>query len=222
MLAWFVAKVATLASVSRRPAPIALQYFYSLANRDIEEELVPLAAEFQMALQPWSPLAFGLLTGKYDRRTVEAAAPRSGGLPRNAGSLDAARPDNDKRLDGANPFGDSLFTERNWKIVEALRRVSQECGEPAARVALAWVIGRPGVCSTLVGVSRLEQLHDNFAALGTRLSDAHREQLVDVVSAPEQKMLYQLFAPSARQHVVFGGGAVQSWAERSSARRGPG
>ncbi|MBC7939071.1 MAG: aldo/keto reductase [Chitinophagaceae bacterium] len=210
--AWFVAWVATLAAASGRPAPIALQYFYSLVNRDIEEEFVPLAAEFDMAIQPWSPLAFGLLTGKYDRRTVEAAAPRAAGLPRDAASPGAERADDDKRLDGANPFGDALFTARNWEIVEVVQRVSRECGESAARVALAWVRGRRGVSSTLVGVSKVEQLRDNIASLEVRLSDAHLAEL-DAVSAPAQKMLYTLFAPSVRQHAVFGGSAVRAWAE---------
>lgn len=210
--AWYVAKVATLAAASGRPAPIALQYFYSLANRDIEEEFVPLAAEFNMAIQPWSPLAFGLLTGKYDRSAVEAAAPRDGGLPRDAASVDAKRPDDDKRLDGANPFGDSLFTERNWTIVEAVQRVAAECGESAARVALAWVIQRPGVSSTLMGVSKVDQVKDNIAALELHLSDAHLAAL-DQVSSPVRKMLYSLFTPALRQHAVFGGSAVRSWAE---------
>ena len=210
--AWYVAKVATLAAASGRPAPIALQYFYSLANRDIEEEFVPLAAEFGMAIQPWSPLAFGLLTGKYDRRAVEAAAPRDGGLPREAGRPDTERPVDDKRLDGANPFGDSLFTERNWTVVERVQQVAQECGESAARVALAWVIQRPGVASTLMGVSKLVQLQDNIAALDLRLSAAQLAAL-DEVSAPVQKTLYGLFTPSLRQHAVFGGSSVRSWSE---------
>ena len=211
--AWYVAKVATLAATSGRPAPIALQYFYSLVNRDIEEEFVPLAAEFGMAIQPWSPLAFGLLTGKYDRTAVEAASPRDSGLPRDAASADAERrPANDKRLDGANPFGDSLFTERNWTIVEAVQRVASECGESAARVALAWVIQRPGVASTLMGVSNVAQVKENIAAFSIRLSEAHLAEL-DKVSSPTPKMLYSLFTPPLRQQAVFGGSQVRSWAE---------
>jgi aryl-alcohol dehydrogenase-like predicted oxidoreductase len=210
--AWYVAKVATLATASGRPAPIALQYFYSLVNRDIEEEFVPLAREFGMGIQPWSPLAFGLLTGKYQRNAVEAAAPRDAGLPSDAARPDVERPDGDKRLDGANPFGDSLFTERNWTIVDVVRRVADECGESPARVALAWVLQRPGVSSTLMGVSRVEQLQDNIRSLDLRLSDEQLEAL-DTASAPTQKMLYSLFTPSVRQQAVFGGSAVRAWAE---------
>ena len=208
--AWFVAKVATLASTRGLPGPIALQYFYALVNRDIEDEHVPLAAEFGMGIVPWSPLAYGLLTGKYDRATVEASAPKSGGLPRDATKAGELRPAGDKRLDGANPFGDSLFTERNWKILDALNEVAKEAGQTPARVALAWVAGRPGVASTLMGVSRVEQVADNLAALDLVLSPAHRAAL-DAVSAPNPRMLYSLFTPSMRQHAVFGGSVVMPW-----------
>jgi len=207
--AWYVAKVATLAVVRGMPGPIALQYFYSLANRDIEDEHVPLAAEFGLGIQPWSPLAYGLLTGKYDRTIVEASAPRAGGLPREAGTEGNERPEGDKRLDGANPFGDSLFTEQNWAIVDVLRRVASESGETPARIALAWVIGRPGISSTLMGVSRAPQVLENVAALNATLSAEHRAAL-DEISQGEQRMLYSLFTAALRQHVVFGGSAVRA------------
>ena len=208
--AWFVAKVATLAATRGMPGPIALQYFYSLVNRDIEDEHVPLAAEFGMGILPWSPLAYGLLTGKYDRATVEASTLRAGSLPRDAAEAAEQRPADDKRLDGANPFGNSLFTERNWKIVDALKEVAKEAGQSPARMALAWVIGRPGVASTLMGVSRIEQMADNIAALNLELSPAHRTAL-DNVSAPTPRMLYSLFTPALRQHAVFGGSVVRPW-----------
>ncbi len=206
--AWYVAKVATLAAVRGLPGPIALQYFYSLANRDIEDEFVPLAAEFGMGIVPWSPLAFGLLTGKYDRATVESAAPRQSGLPRDAAVEGAERPADDKRLDGANPFGDSLFTERNWKILDALKAVAEESGLSQATVALSWITRRAGVTSTLMGVSKVTQVAQNVAALDVVLSPQHRATL-DAVSAPEQKMLYSLFTPALRQHAVFGGSTVR-------------
>jgi len=213
--AWYVAKLATLASVRGVPGPIALQYFYSLVNRDVEEEHMPLAKEFGMGIVPWSPLAYGLLTGKYDRSIVEAAGPRAGGLPRDAASGDAKRPEGDKRLDGANPFGDSLFTPRNWKIVDELKRVSAEAAESPARVALAWVCGRPGVTSTLMGVSRPEQVLDNAAALDVALSAEHRAALDAVSASADPRMLYSLFTPGLRKHAVFGGSSVDGWETRS-------
>ena len=208
--AWFAAKVATLAAVRGLPGPVALQHFYSLANREAEDEHVPLAADAGLAVVPWSPLAYGLLTGKYDRATVEAGAPRTGGLPNAAGAEGEARSDGDKRLDGANPFGDTLFTDRNWRIVDELKRVAAEAGESPARVALAWVIGRRGVTSTLMGASRVEQVADNVGALDVRLSPEHLGAL-DAVSAPSEMRLSALSMPPMRQHAVFGGAAVTGW-----------
>ncbi|GJE54847.1 MULTISPECIES: aldo/keto reductase [Methylobacterium] len=207
--AWYVAKLATLAALRGLPGPIALQYFYALVNREVEDEHVPLAAEFGMGVVPWSPLAYGLLSGKYDRATVEAAGPRAGGLPKDAAKSGEARPANDKRLDGANPFGDSLFTPRNWDIVEGVRRVAEAVGQSPARVALAWVVGRSGVASTLMGVSRPAQVADNIAALDLVLSPEHRAAL-DAVSAPaEPRLIYGLSRPPLRQAVVFGGAQVR-------------
>ena len=210
--AWYVAKLATLATVYGRPGPIGLQYFYSLVNRDLENEHLPLAAEFGLGVQPWSPLAYGLLTGKYDRATSEAAEARVGGLPRDAAAADATRPADDKRLDGANPFGDTLFTDRNWAIVDVLRQVAEGAGATPAKVALAWVLGRPGVTSTLLGVSRVEQIGENVSALDLVLSPEHRARL-DAISAASDLNLYALFTPAMRTHVVFGGQSVRAWTE---------
>ncbi|WP_426169242.1 aldo/keto reductase [Sandarakinorhabdus sp. DWP1-3-1] len=204
--AWYVAQLATLAAERGLPGPIALQYFYSLVSREVEAEHLPLARDMGLGMMPWSPLAYGLLTGKYNRATVEAGAPRAGGLPSDAGS-GAARAEGDKRLDGANPFGDTLFTPRNWDIVAALQRIATAIEEPPARVALAWVLSRPGVDTALMGVSRVEQVHDNIAATDLRLSAADLAAL-DAASAPQQAMLYGLFTAPMRKAVVFGGSAV--------------
>lgn len=204
--AWYVAKIATLASAHAMPGPIALQYFYSLVSREVEAEHLPLARDMGLGMMPWSPLAYGLLTGKYDRATVEAGKPRAGGLPSDVGR-GSARPDGDKRLDGSNPFGDTLFTERNWRIVECLRIVAETIGETPARVALAWVLAKPGVDTALMGVSRVSQVHDNIAATELRLP-AEQIAILDEASKPEGAMIYSLFTQAARQSRVFGGSAV--------------
>lgn len=206
--AWFVAKIATIAALRGLPGPIALQYFYSLVNRDIEDEHVPLAAEFGMGIVPWSPLAYGLLTGKYRRDQVAAAAPRAPGLPKDAAADGDERPADDRRLDGANPFGDSLFTDRNWTIVDAVCDVAKGMDQSPARVALAWVIGRTGVSSTLMGVSRPAQIADSVAALDIHITPQHRARLDLVSASVEPKMLYTLFTPTLRQQAVFGGSSV--------------
>jgi len=209
--AWYVAKLATLATARGLQGPIAMQYFYSLVNRDIEDEHIPLAREIGSGIVPWSPLAYGLLTGKYDRAKVEAAGPRASGLPNEAAKNNEKRSEDDKRLDGANPFGDSLFTERNWRVVDELKRVAADIGQSPARVALAWVCGRPGVTSTLIGASRAEQVTDNFAALDVQLAPEHRASLDAVSVSSEPRMLYSLFAPAVRQNTVFGGTSVAGW-----------
>jgi aryl-alcohol dehydrogenase-like predicted oxidoreductase len=209
---WYAAQLATLARVRGLPAPIGLQYFYSLVERGVESEHIPLAQAFGMGVVPWSPLAYGLLTGKYERATVEAAAPRRGGVPNEGGGPAIRRPEADKRLDGDNPFGDSLFTERNWRIVDVLKRVATEAAQTPARVALAWVVGRKGVASTLMGVSRPDQVTDNVAGLGISLSPEHLAALDDV-SGGGENMLYGLSRPPFRNRVVFGGADVRGWSD---------
>jgi aryl-alcohol dehydrogenase-like predicted oxidoreductase len=204
--AWYAARIATLASAHAMPGPIALQYFYSLVSREVEAEHLPLARDMGLGLMPWSPLAYGLLTGKYDRATVEAGMPRAGGLPTDVGT-GVSRPENDKRLDGSNPFGDTLFTERNWRIVDTLRNVAETIGETPARVALAWVLSKPGVDTALMGVSRVSQVHDNVAATELRLPP-EQIAVLDEVSKPEGAMIYGLFTQAARQNLVFGGSNV--------------
>lgn len=204
--AWYVAEIATLARAHGVPAPIGLQYFYSLVERGVEDEHLPMSRAFGMGLVPWSPLAYGLLTGKYDRDTVEARPIRQGGVP-NAGGVAGQRPDGDKRLDGDNPFGDSLFTERNWRIVAEVKRIADEQGETAARVALAWVARRPGVAATLMGVSQPAQVSENVAALDLVLSLEHQAAL-DAVSGDGGRFLYGLFKPEVRNQGVYGGATV--------------
>ncbi len=203
--AWYVAQLATLASATHAARPIVMQYFYSLANRDIEDEHVPLARNAGMAIMPWSPLAYGLLTGKYVRSEVEAASPRAAGLPRDAAAKDDTRSATDNRLDGANPFGDSLFTPKNWRIIDELRNISVETGETPARLALQWAVSQPGVTSTLMGVSRPPQMADNITALDVKLSAEHRDALDRVSTSSEPRMLYNLFTPALRSQAVFGG-----------------
>jgi len=206
--AWYVAQVATLAKVLGSAGPIGLQYFYSLVERGAESEHLPLARAAGMGLVPWSPLAYGLLTGKYDREVVEASPKREGGVPNTRAAEDTARLESDKRLDGDNPFGDTLFTERNWKIIDVVRDVAAKMDQTPARVALAWVVGTPGVASTLMGVSRPGQVTDNVLALALDLPAAHRAAL-DAVSGGDQAFLYTLFRPETRNQIVFGGADIQ-------------
>lgn len=133
--AWYVAKMATLAAVHGLPAPIGLQHQYSLIDRSIEREHVPAAREFGLGVQPWSPLGGGFLAGKYRLSDVEGREAMPPGLP-TASSEEGSNGASDGRLNGPNPFGDTLFTDRNWAILDALRSVASEAQAPPARVAL--------------------------------------------------------------------------------------
>lgn len=204
--AWYAAKIATLASKGEGPAPIALQVAYSLVERGIENEHVRMAEEFGMGTVPWSPLGGGLLTGKYDRDDpANRPGSRTPALPdgRPAETGDAGR------LSGPNPFGDTLFTARNFDIVEALVAVAREMGETPAAVALAWLAGRPGVTSVLMGASRVEQLKGNGRSLVLALSDTHRTRL-DEASAPTPTYPAMLWSPTVKRY-VFGGHDVAAW-----------
>lgn len=161
--AWFGAQMAMLARQHGLQGPIMLQHFHSLVERFAEAEHLPMAEEFGLALQPWAPLATGLLTGKYARADVTAA----GG-----------------RLSGENLFGDSLFTDRNWGIVDELKAVAAEAGLPAAQVALAWVLGRSGVAAPIVGATKPAQVASNAASVDVVLSPEHRARL-DAATTPE-------------------------------------
>ena len=185
MPAWYTAKAATLAQVHATPGPIAMQLEYSLVARSIEHEHIAAARECGMGIVPWSPLAAGFLAGKYKR--TDAGTTGEG------------------RLSGPNPFGDSKFTEQNWRVLDTLRLVANQLNRPMAQVALAWVSAQSGVTSPIIGASKVAQLHDNLASLTIQLSPEQRRMLDDV-SAPANVF----FTPGLKK-MIFGGTSVQGW-----------
>ncbi|MBN4093782.1 aldo/keto reductase [Methylobacterium fujisawaense] len=203
--AWYAAQIAALARAHGLPEPIGLQYAYSLLDRGVELDVLPAGRALGLGLVPWSPLAAGLLTGKYGREKLAQAGP-AGSLPDRAG--DAAEGGSDGRLNGDNPFGGMLFTEANFAVVDVLRAVAADVGRPMAQVALAWVARRPGVASVLVGASRPEQLAQNIAALEVVLTPEQQSRL-DEAAAPPQLNPYFIFElPTSR---IFGGERVEAW-----------
>ncbi|MGU3383220.1 aldo/keto reductase [Methylobacterium sp. D53M] len=203
--AWYAAQIATLARAHGLPEPIGLQYAYSLLDRGVELDVLPAGRALGLGLVPWSPLAAGLLTGKYGREKLAQAGP-AGSLPDRAG--DAAEGGSDGRLNGDNPFGGMLFTEANFAVVDVLRAVAADVGRPMAQVALAWVARRPGIASVLVGASRPEQLAQNIAALEVVLTPEQQSRL-DEAGAPPQLNPYFIFElPTSR---IFGGERVEAW-----------
>ncbi|MDP9085863.1 MAG: aldo/keto reductase [Pseudomonadota bacterium] len=190
MPAWLAMKAATIAAERRVPGPIAMQLEYSLVARGVEDEHFPAAREGRMGVMPWSPLAGGFLSGKYQRGNTADTG----------------------RLSGANPFGDSKFVDRNWDILDALKAVAAEIDLPAAQVALAWTLARPGVASTLIGASKVSQLESNIAATEIQLAPKHMQRLNEA-SAPPLGFASGLVQSPIRR-MVFGGQDVVGWDEQ--------
>jgi aryl-alcohol dehydrogenase-like predicted oxidoreductase len=139
---------------------IGLQIEYSLLERTVEGELVPMAQELGMGVTPWSPLRSGLLSGKYTRANAATVQP-------------------DKRTWVAG-----TLTEDVYRVVDELQRIAGELDSTPARVAVAWVQGRPGVTSTILGARTLQQLDDNLAAIDVKLS-AEQVARLDALTRPK-------------------------------------
>jgi aryl-alcohol dehydrogenase-like predicted oxidoreductase len=179
--AWYVAKIATLAQAHGLPKPIGLQYAYSLIDRGVELDLIPAGQELGLGLVPWSPLAAGMLTGKYGRDKLADAA-RAAAMPdRTAEVSDGG---SSGRLNGDNPFGGMLFTERNFDVVDVVKEIASEISRTPAEVALKWIVERPGVSSVLIGASRVKQLEQNIASLDVALTAEHLARLEQMTAMP--------------------------------------
>jgi aryl-alcohol dehydrogenase-like predicted oxidoreductase len=129
---------------------VTLQAQYSLAVRDIEREHQPLCVRHGLGILPWSPLAGGLLTGKY-RKNQE--------------------PPPGARLEKWKDRYKSFDTERNWRIIDALVSVAKEVERPVSQVALAWLLSRPAVSSVIFGARTVAQLQENLGAGDLTLSE---------------------------------------------------
>lgn len=154
---------------------VGLQIEYSLAERTVEGELIPMALEHGMGVTPWSPLKGGHLTGKYTR---------------------------DKHPDeGRGAAYEHTIPESRWEIIDELLKVSEEADCTPAEAALAWVRERPGVSSTIIGARTLEQLEKNLRSLDVELSAEHRSRL-DEVSTPSLDFPHDFLerAPTAIQN----------------------
>ncbi|GHD59072.1 aldo/keto reductase [Jeongeupia chitinilytica] len=184
--AWYAARLQTLAEWRGLEPVTALQLQYSLVERNLEHEYTRLAIELGMGLATWSPLASGLLSGKY--RQGDATSGRLATMQ-----------------DSGNPAFQHL-SERNWQIVAALEDVARQLDRPMNQVALNWVAHRPAVSSVTVGASRPEQLKSNLQALDFELPVELRQRL-DEASAPPQPFPYYFFT-NTMQGMLYGGATV--------------
>jgi aryl-alcohol dehydrogenase-like predicted oxidoreductase len=192
--AWYVARAYTLAEKEGKDRLIALQLEYSLVERNIEREHIPAAQELGLGICPWSPLASGFLTGKYKRQ---------GNDGQGDGRLEKTRESQNPTLLRFNP--------RNWEILEVLLEVSRQLGRPAAQVALNWVATQPGVTSTILGASKVNQLEDNLRSIEFSIPAELRQKL-DQASAPESMHPYVFFEPFIQG--MIHGAKVQGWSPR--------
>src|ERR1700731_2301357 len=140
-----------------------LQAYYSIAGRDLEREIVPLLESERVGLLVWSPLAGGLLSGKFSRTNQ--------------------KPADSRRTEYDFPIVDK---ERTWNILDVIAPIAKAHGCSPARVALAWLLARPVVTSVIIGAKTLNQLQDNLAAIELTLTQDDLGQLDEVSAlAPE-------------------------------------
>lgn len=159
--AWKVAEAQVTARF-RGWAPLtAIQIEYSLLERSVEGELIPMALEMGLGVTPWGPLGSGVLSGKYARENV---------APVETGRADMAR---------------AKISEAAFQVLDVVRTIARECETTPACVALAWLAQRPGVASIVMGARTLEQLEGNMRAADLSLTLAQIHEL-DKVSSPPQ------------------------------------
>ncbi len=159
---WHAARIAKALGISERKGYArfeTVQAYYSIAGRDIEREIVPLLNDEKMGLMVWSPLAGGLLSGKYG--------------PGAPGNGEGRR---------ANFDFPPVNKDRAWDCVAAMRPIADKHGASVAEVALAYILAKPFVTSVIIGAKRIEQLQENLKAVTLRL-DADDLASLDAVSA---------------------------------------
>jgi aryl-alcohol dehydrogenase-like predicted oxidoreductase len=179
--AWWIAQANTLADLRGWTKFIGLQIEYSLVERTVERELIPMAKAFELGLVAWSPLGGGLLSGKYHAKN-EADGRYSTG-----------------------PIKQFLKTgERSDRIIAALKKVSEETGRSMAQVALAWLRCRDIPVIPIVGARRISQLQDNLDSLTLELSPKQVSEL-DEASAIELGFPHDFYDLEMVKALVYGG-----------------
>lgn len=157
--AWYAAKAIGVSERRGFARFESAQMYYSIAGRDIEREIVPLAQDQKIAILPWSPLAGGFLSGKF--------------------SKDSGGPNDARRAQFDFP---PVNKERGFACIDAMRPIAKAHDCSVARVALAWTLNRPAITSVIIGAKTIEQLNDNLAATDVKLT-AEEIAALDAVSA---------------------------------------
>jgi aryl-alcohol dehydrogenase-like predicted oxidoreductase len=161
--AWKLSKALGISEFKNLARFDTLQAYYSIAGRDLEREIVPLLEAEKTGLLVWSPLAGGLLSGKFSRENQ--------------------KPEGSRRSEFDFPLVDK---ERTWKILDAIAPIAKAHGCSAARISLAWLLSKPVVTSIIIGAKRLDQLQDNIAAIEVKLTADEIKQLDEVSALPPE------------------------------------
>jgi len=161
--AWKIAKALGISEFKNLARFDTLQAYYSIAGRDLEREIVPLLEAESVGLLVWSPLAGGLLSGKY--------------------SPTDQRPADSRRTEYDFPIVDKA---RTWKILDVIAPIAKAHECSPARVSLAWLLAKPVVTSIIIGAKRLDQLQDNLAAVELTLNQDELGQLDEVSALPPE------------------------------------
>jgi aryl-alcohol dehydrogenase-like predicted oxidoreductase len=161
--AWQLMKALGISEAKNLAKLDTLQAYYSIAGRDLEREIVPLLKDQGTGLLVWSPLAGGLLSGKFSRENQ--------------------KPDDSRRSSFDFPLVDK---ERTWRILDVLRPIAQAHNTGVATIALAWVLAKPFVTSVIIGAKRIEQLDQNLAAVDVQLTPEEIKQLDEVSALPPE------------------------------------
>ncbi|MFI2282789.1 aldo/keto reductase [Nocardia beijingensis] len=184
--AWQIARMQTIADLRGWSPLIALQIEYSLIERTVERDLIPMARELGLGVIPWSPLASGVLTGKYSRADLDHQAD---------GSPEGSR----KNVAAAN----GSLTERGLAIADVVKQVAAEIGKTPSQVALAWTLREPGVTSPIIGARTAAQLEDNLGALDVEF-DAAQVARLEQASAVDLGFPHEFLNRPMTQSVTFG------------------
>ena len=182
MAAWAVARASTLAELRGWTPFVGLQIEYSLIERTVERELIPMAEARGLGVTAWSPLAGGVLTGKYVEGKAEA----------------------DARMNSEMMKGFDRADERARRVVNEVQAVARDVGRSPAQVALAWLRQRPVPVIPIVGARRLEQFRDNLACLDLQLNTSQVERL-DTVSQIELGFPHDFYGRDLVKGMVYGG-----------------
>lgn len=192
--AWQVARLQTLADLRGWSPLIALQVEYSLVQRTVERDLMPMASALGLGVTAWSPLGMGVLAGKYDRAALAAG-------DRDAVGVTGTRQQVALTHD--------MLSERNLAIAEVVKAIATEHGRSPAQVALAWLLQRPGPGAIpIVGARTLAQFEDNLGALDVQLSQDDQRRL-DEASAVPLGFPHDFMRLPVPRNNIFGGTQVR-------------